>query len=324
MLDQPGTIAPITICGGPTSGKSTLTALLEGLPGIFALPLWHDCLSAGLCYLSAPFWRNTVHFRENITQLWHVRHVLCCHTRWLDLEIFARQRYVPYSLSGSRLISIPFSLDVYHMEKVLADRVASMPHYDEATVFDAAASVLHEFLHPQEAPPPRRAVSMGPVDFYRFEMLAERYPKGKAIYIDRRPAEALASYVHREAALSGKSFAEAGTEYFTRYGAMIQRMFKARAHAREWAGEHPEMLRIIPFNELILHTEPVMRALLDWLGVPFSPLALRGTWQGNCIDAQCTGVIHDAVLDSLSATEREFLEERIAEWDQPGQREPYL
>jgi hypothetical protein len=54
------TIAPITICGGYTSGKSVLTALLEGHPEIFAFPLWHDCLSAGLCFLSAPFWRNII------------------------------------------------------------------------------------------------------------------------------------------------------------------------------------------------------------------------------------------------------------------------
>ncbi|WP_296966966.1 hypothetical protein [uncultured Desulfovibrio sp.] len=105
------TISPLCLCGSQVSGKGLLASLLNGHPDVLSFSFWHDFMASALCYLSA--WKPPMlyHFDEKTEKLCDARAALTCAGRWSHLEGFARQGYIPFTVSGDNIVKLPFNLD---------------------------------------------------------------------------------------------------------------------------------------------------------------------------------------------------------------------
>lgn len=290
-------ITPLCICGSQVSGKGLLASLLNGHPDIFSFSFWHDFMASALCYLSA--WKPPLryHFDEKTEKLYDVRLALTCAGRWNHLEGFARQGYVPFTVSGDNIINLPFNLDFYALDKHLMDRCSTLERLDAPSVFCEAYAALGQYLMPG-APLPKWGVSMPQVDFFRFELLLQTYPQARIVYIMRDMQEVLYAYSKREAFTRGITAEDALKELTTLKSDWFKRMLKASDVAAQFAKEQPDRFMIINFADLVCDTSNVMAGIAAWLGIDDLPCLRIATWNGVEIDNRLTGRVLDEVEDS--------------------------
>ncbi|MFT4302889.1 MAG: class I SAM-dependent methyltransferase [Desulfovibrio sp.] len=294
-------ISPLCLCGSQVSGKGLLASLLNGHPDVLSFSFWHDFMASALCYLSA--WKPPMlyHFDEKTEKMCDVRAALSCAGRWNHLEGFARQGYIPFTVSGDNIVKLPFKLDFYALDKALMDRLSTLEHLDAQSVFSEMHSVLGEHLMP-EAPRPTWGVSMPQVDFFRFETLLQTYPQAKVVYIMRDTQEVLYAHCKREAFTRQMSIEDALEELTTIKPDWLRRMLKAKDVAARFANQHPDRFMTIKFTDLVCDTATVMPRLAAWIGIEDLPCLYKGTWNGVEIDKRLTG----SVLDKSENTPAEF------------------
>ena len=305
---------PITVCAPPTSGKVVLTALLEGHPDIFSFASWHDNIAPGLGYFSFTPQDDIVQRNLVLRRLEVIQRLLWMCTRWPELEYFARQGFVPYSLSFSNILRLPFDFDFYDFTRDVVDGFVAHEQLDARMIFSIIFTALFQRMYPGAAILPRYAVSEGIGGFYRFPLLAELYPEGRIIYIARDIEAAYYSNISRWALIAGRSFAAHLQHILQIEGrvAQIKRCFKADTAAKAMAAERPDMLFLITFEDLLLDTESVMRKLCAWLDVEYLPCLRQATWFGKLIDPAVTGVIHDDFTSFSRTQDAVLLKETFA------------
>jgi hypothetical protein len=272
-----------------------LTALLEGHPDIFSFASWHDNIAPGLGDLSLNPPDDMVDRNLVLWRLGVIQRLLWARTSWHMLEVFARQGFVPYSVSFSRRINLPFDFDFYAFTRDVTDGFVAHEHLDAQMIFSIIFTALFKRMYPMAAMLPRHAVSEGAADFYRFPLLAGLYPEGKIIYIARDIEAAYFSYLSRGALLSGRNFFEQLRTILGRQDRVTQiiRSYQASIMVETMAAEQPNAVYIVAFEELILNTGRVMRDLCTWLGVEYLPCLRWPTWFGKLVSPAVIGVIND-------------------------------
>lgn len=318
------TISPLCLCGSQVSGKGLLASLLNGHPDVLSFSFWHDFMASALCYLSA--WKPPMlyHFDEKTEKLCDVRAALTCAGRWNHLEGFARQGYIPFTVSGDNIVKLPFNLDFYALDKALMDRLSTLERLDPQSVFSEVYAALGQHLIP-DAPQAKWGVSMPQVDFFRFEIILQTYPQAKIVYIMRDMQEVLYAHSKREAFTRGISAEEALEELTTLKSDWLRRMIKAKDVAARFAKEQPDRFMTINFTDLVCDTATVMASLTSWLGIEDLPCLHKGTWNGVEIDKRLTGRVLDkqddipASFASLTSQDVAAIKAKIELADTPSE-----
>lgn len=289
---QENTIAPLCLCGSQVSGKGLLASLLNGHPDVLSISFWHDFMASSLCYLSG--WKPPMlyHFDEKTERLCDVRRAFSCVGRWNHLEGFARQGYIPFTVSGDTIVRLPFNFDFYALDRALMDRLSGLEQLDAPSVFSEMYALLGESLAPG-APRPRWGVSMPQVDFFRFDILLQTYAQAKIIYIVRDTQEVLYAHCKREAFTRQISVEAALDEIRSFKPDWLARMLKAKDAAASFASLHPDRFMTIEFTDLVCNTAAAMPRVAAWLGIEDLPCLYKGTWNGVEIDKRLTGQVLD-------------------------------
>ncbi len=308
-------IAPLTVCAAPTAGKAILLALLEGNPFCFSTPLWHDNVAAALSKFVPLKERVPKGVAEGIygnnLQLKYFRDLLTS-TEWSRLESVSLQQFYIFHLSNNEQIRLPISFDFYSMDKNLAKTIWNMENYNKENIFSAIFDALHIAIAPKENKKPRYALTMPYNDFCDYEKLLVSFPQGRIIYIDRDISDALGSAILRRAKLLKSSFAtECRKEFLEGDKNFFFELVSRTENIQKLCASHPDKILIVKFEELILETEKTMRAICNWLSIPFTKDMCCATFQGKIIDARATGSIQDDMQKLLTHKEISLLHRYI-------------
>jgi sulfotransferase family protein len=99
-----------------------------------------------------------------------------------------------------------------------------------------------------------------PLHTWHIDSMRKLFPESVFVAIARHPGAAIASSMRRFDRPLGST-----VYHYERYAKEIARQ----------AARHPRRMIVLRYEDLLLHTEPVMRELLEWLGEPWSDRVLE-------------------------------------------------
>ena len=138
-----------------------------------------------------------------------------------------------------------------------------------------------------------------PYHTWHIDDMARVFPDAVFLGIVRHPGASVASNVSRSWRDPGWGRPSRTIEHYWRNNREIARQ----------ATRHPDRFAVLRYEDLLLHTEPLMRELLDWLGEPWSDDVLRH----HTVQAQRGG---ETEVEGQTRVDDPIDVSRIAKWTQ--------
>lgn len=304
-------ITPLIICGGPTSGKGVLAALLEGHPDIFCIPMWHDYTAetiASCRELSWQFSSIPQLSQDYADYLFFFKALDTGQGAYQILQIAAQAGYMNFPLDSQQFMPVPFAFSFSSFSKGLFTDLQGTAFTDSPGLFHAIFKNLHAQIW-GNTHLPRYGLSAIHTTFFQYEMLSFIYPKAKFLFVKRDILDAFASTVYRSA-----------QSYATSIEEMMQRLYsdatwlsftKNMLNAEHFAATQPERMIILDFTDLIMNTEQCLRKACAHIGVEYLPIMQQATFLGKPIAQDATGIIHDDPRTFLTKSQLEMLQAYI-------------
>jgi Sulfotransferase family len=294
----------ILIDGEGASGKTVLRSLFDGHPQLSVLPT-HDMIVDTL--VSYPPDVRWLAYRD----IPYLRRLLSM-SSYYQLEQLAVTGSIEIDISVRDRITMPFDFDFWRFEADWVGQIARKPDWTVSAIIEA---IHRSYVTVTEGRKReiRGHVGVGFDDPATPARLFEHIPDARLLYLHRSAEGILAARARRRSSerdMFSKVNDELTVEELLRRDKV--RKIRNRLDAvRRLAGERPDQVRIIEFEELVLDTAGTMRQVADFLGIDFTPGLETSTLVGHLLRSQTgdtyVGRVLDRPEDLLSARERALI-----------------
>lgn len=295
----------IFIDGYNASGKSTFRALLDGMQGIFVVPVQDALISAFARE------KNLEYIMVN-RDLIGLRRVLVTLSNYYMIEHYADVGRLNLHASLDDIFYTDFKFDFPAHEQECFRQIKNLPAWTPANIINILYTTMPLYWRNYHA----SVDTIKQIAIWDWHhQIAPKYfldtfAEGKVISI-RRPVEDILATKYKR-----KVFAE---NFRSKYREKIKLLDAVKNNeASKVCGRHefleglrvmhPERVLIIDFNALIENTEPIMREVCAFIGVPFSSVAtqvcMNGHYLGDKNNRLFLGRVNDRADTVLSREEK--------------------
>ncbi|SFW74419.1 MULTISPECIES: sulfotransferase [Desulfovibrio] len=321
QTDSHGTCNPLTIAGLPTSGKSTIAALLDGHSSVITGHnlFFHDCVSCFLPELHSRYDDPSTVVAESMgysKRSYFLRMMLIKHSSfYFTIENLLNSREFKFFLSSEESVSLPVPSvgDFYALDRRIMEAFEAIDIQSPAQLFRVFWTNFFKSIEGIDCSKVIYCSSMAPNGFSDFETLLHSYPNGKILFMNRSLEEAIGASFLREAVLTKKSFAEVLLRMQSSETAhWINNIYISQQKALLLAKKYPEKFMVVDFENLFIDFKKNMNAILQWISLPILPIFEKYSFFGHSFGDTTYFSIQDNIEDRLSANDFSQLSQFIA------------
>lgn len=294
----------VLIDGEGASGKTVLRSLLDGHPQLSVLPTHDMIVDTLISYPPDVQWlayRDIPYLRRLLSKSQYYQLEQLAVTGSIELDISVRDR-----------ITVPFDFEFWRFEAGWVGEIARLRHWTVPAIIEAIHG-SYVAVTEGRGRAVKAHVGVGFDDPATPGRLFEHIPDARLLYLHRSTEGILAARARRRSSerdMFSKENDELTVEELLRRDKV--RKIRNRLDAvRRLAGERPDQVRIIDFDDLVLNTAKTMRQVAEFLGIDFTPDLEISTMAGHLIRSRAGDTYVGRVLDRpeelLSARQRTLI-----------------
>jgi len=300
----------ILIDGLPASGKATLKGLLDGHSEIFT-GYNHDMIADAVCDAEDENWlayKDVMYLRSLLST-----------THYYQLEYFAYKKSTVIVMKADQNNHFDINLDFYQMDRAFMKSILELPVWTHEIITTAIfRSMIEAGSYPKNKISIQHFASMG---FNRrgiCEKFIKAYSDGKILYVIR-PLEQIVAVLANRVPIDDDMWSlvllETTVKRLVKKG-FIKKLQESERQIKIMAERYPDRIRLVQFEDLVLHTDQIMCDVADWLGVSYEEALRRCTLAGKEMltdeGKPFTGEILDRVEEILRPEERALIAMEIS------------
>lgn len=295
----------ILVDGLPAAGKATLKGLLDGHSQIFT-GYNHDMIADTICDTDNSLWLD---YKDVL----YLRSLLAT-THYYQLEYFAYKKSTVIVMKADQNNRFDIDFDFYNMDRTFMEKILPLKSWDcEAITKSLFQSMMESGPYPPNKTDIKHFVSMGYNRAGICEKFISAYPSGKILYM-LRPIEQIVAVLSNRTPADDDMWSmillQTTVKSLVEHG-YVQKLRSSEKYIRAMAKKHPDKVKLISFEELVLNTKSVMHDVVRWLGVPYEEVLQSCTLAGNEMRTEegrtFIGEILDNVEELISPEERAII-----------------
>lgn len=283
------------------SGKSVLRGLLDGHPQVFVSPIQDSVPGAFARDKTRAQWLA-------LKDTEALRSLLASKSEYYRIERFAARGTFHSDTSKSQRNYSEFNFDFYEFDKNFIRRLQAIGEWSAEAIAEALYREMHAVWdnYPSVVEDVKIHVTMDNNHSSTADSLISDYSKAKLLYVKRSPEGILATRAGRKPVAGdyrSQSWELLTVDKLIEEGE-VERIVAVNQRVELLQREHPERIKIVDFEDIVLRTSDIMPSIAEFLGITWGDCLAQFSYCGaevvSSSGEKYIGKINDRPQDILS------------------------
>lgn len=297
----------IQIDGWFGSGKGVLWSLLDGHPNVFCSPIHDYSYAAFLNQKNNLDWVKTKHVE--------ILRKALARTQYYKFEKVYWDGFMSFEFSAEDVLKIPYKTNYYEFDKLFISTLMNSKKWTLELIIDTLYKSIAKSNNSKNDLNKYFASMSNPLfidDYINFPVV---FPNAKSIQVRRSVEDIIAVRSNRKPRpedFKTWTFFSDGFEKRIAEGE-VEKILSFYDDYDLLVKKHPNMFKVVDFDELVVNPKPIMEELSIFLNIPFNNQFLMASYQGEelvCNGKKYIGKPNDKFEDLLNVEEIQIIQER--------------